>query len=490
MTKKTTKTIKEQSYFVKGMHCSSCEILIEKKLLTLKGVKSVEADASQGQVLIEYVGERPKTQQLNLLFKKENYLFFNQPVKEGKGSIWQSLFIALTIIILFFLFNKTGLTNLININAKSSLPAFFFLGLVAGISSCAALVGGLVLSMSKQWLSLYSYNQSTLEKLQPHFMFNVGRIVSFGLLGAVLGAIGSKLQFSLTFSSLLIIAVSLLMILLSLQMLEIRGFQKFHLALPKFITRYIADENNFKGRYMPFLMGALTFFLPCGFTFTSQGLALLSGSPIQGGLIMTFFALGTAPSLLLIGFSAIKFSSRPHLAYQFSKVAGILILFFALFNINNQLNVLGYPSLSNFTFKSPSIAQNQTLKDKDLAPIVNNKQILKMNASSAGYWPNYFKVRTGIPVRWEITDQGTSGCTNAIIARGLFEGEIPLTPGKTSIKEFTPTKAGKYKFSCWMGMVSGVIEVVDNTGSSLSSSAVFSNNFIPTVAKGCSCWGI
>ncbi|KKP72257.1 MAG: hypothetical protein UR65_C0018G0007 [Candidatus Moranbacteria bacterium GW2011_GWE2_35_164] len=52
-------------------------------------------------------------------------------------------------------------------------------------------------------------------------------------------------------------------------------------------------------------------------------------------------------------------------------------------------------------------------------------------------------------------------CTNAIIAKSLFEGEIALTVGKTSIQEFTPKKAGKYKFSCWMGMVTGTIEVVN-----------------------------
>ena len=84
-----------------------------------------------------------------------------------------------------------------------------------------------------------------------------------------------------------------------------------------------------------------------------------------------------------------------------------------------------------------------------------------MDASSRGYSPNYFKVKAGIPVRWEITDTGTSGCTNAVISKNLFEGEIYLTPGKTSFKEFTPTKTGKFKFSCWMGMISGIIEVVD-----------------------------
>ncbi len=470
------------------MHCASCEILIEKKLLEeIENIKSVEADASRGRVLIEYTGEKPKIEKINSLFKKENYIFFDQPIGEKKVSFGDVLFIAFFIVVLFLIVNKFGLSGLINVNSKSSLPTFFLLGLVAGVSTCAALVGGLVLSMSKQWLSLYSQNQSTLEKLQPHLMFNTGRVVSFTILGAVLGTIGGKLQLSLTFTSFLIIIVSSLMIALALQMLGVKGFQGFRFALPKSVTRYIADENNFKGRYMPFLMGTLTFFLPCGFTITSQGLALLSGSPLQGGLIMALFALGTSPSLLFIGFSAVKFFSRPHLAGQFSKVAGILILFFALFNINSQLNVLGYPSLSNFIFKSPFLSQNQDLEDKNLAPIVNGKQILKMDASSNGYSPNYFKVRAGIPVRWEITDKGTSGCTNAVISRGLFDGEIPLTPAQTSIKEFTPTRPGKYKFSCWMGMVSGIIEVVDSKGS--VAAQVIDNNVIPSGARGCGCGG-
>ncbi len=470
-----TKNTKEHIYYVKGMHCTSCEILIEKKLLAeIENIKSVEANASRGEVVIEYVGEKPKVEKLNSLFKKEKYFFFDELIKEKESSFFGSFFIALVVIALFLFLNKSGLASLVNVTSTFSLPTFFLLGLIAGVSTCAALVGGLVLSMSKQWLSLYSQNQSTFEKLQPHLMFNAGRIISYAVFGAVLGVIGSKLQLSLTFSSFLIIFVSLLMIASALQMLGVRGFQGFRFALPKFITRYIADESNFKGRYMPFLMGALTFFLPCGFTITAQGLALLSGNPLQGGLIMAFFALGTAPSLLLLGFSAVKFFNRSHLAERFSKVAGILILFFALFNINSQLNVLGYPSLSNFTFRLPYENKNQEIEG--LTPIVDGKQVLKMEALAYGYWPNYFKVRAGVPVRWEITDRGTSGCTNAIISRDLFDGEIFLTPGQTSVKEFIPTKPGKYKFSCWMGMISGVIEVVAETSTGNQSKALTNND--------------
>jgi plastocyanin len=198
---------------------------------------------------------------------------------------------------------------------------------------------------------------------------------------------------------------------------------------------------------------------------------------LQGGLIMLFFALGTTLPLMAIGFSSVKFSARPHLAGTFLKVAGVVVLFFALFNINAQLNVLGAPSLNNLSFNSNGPIQNSSAQtvDNDLPPLVNGKQVIKMNASSNGYTPNYFKVKAGVPVRWEINDTGTSGCTNAIISRSLFDGQIDLTPGQVSVKEFTPEKAGKYKFSCWMGMISGTIEVVDQNGSAGASANINAN---------------
>lgn len=491
--------IKEHIFFVRGMHCASCEILIEKNLLELKEVKSVEASTKRGEVLVEYEGEKPSLEKLNRIFRTLGYTFFDEPIKSKepeKNNLSFIIGISLLLISGFIILNKLGFSSLINVNSQSALPAFFLLGILAGFSTCAALVGGIVLSMSKQWLELYSRENSLLQKLQPHLLFNAGRMTSYAFFGAVLGLIGSRLQISLTFTSILVISVSIIMFFLALQMLGIKSFQKFQITMPKIITQRLADEKKFKGRFLPFLMGAATFFLPCGFTITSQGLALLSGRPLQGGLIMFLFALGTAFPLLIIGLSSVKFSAKPHLSNKFLRVAGIMVLFFALFNINSQLNVLGAPSLNNLTNKliPSNNGSVQINNDSGLPSIVEGKQILKMDASSSGYKPNYFKVRKGFPVRWEIRDVGTSGCTNAVLARGLFDGEISLTPGQTSIKEFTPTKTGKYKFSCWMGMVSGTIEVVDQNNSSKSAAVLNvadANNeaIVPSGSQGCGCGG-
>lgn len=342
---------KEQIYSIKGMHCAACEVLIEKKLLEFPGVKAVDASLGNSEATIEYEGEKPNTEQLNAMFKKDNYTFsenkssIDTGVPENTGVINSTLLgltFAVVIIAVFLLLDRMGISGLFNISSTSSIFSFFGFGILAGLSSCAALIGGIVLSLSKQWNELYADHNSSVKKLEPHILFNAGRILSYMILGGVLGLIGSRLAFSFTMTAWLIIVISLLMTTLGLQMLGVKAFQRFQISLPKSITRSIADEKKFHGKYMPFVMGAATFFLPCGFTITAQTIALISGSAIQGALIMGFFALGTAPMLLLIGLSSVKFFSKPHLAMVFSRGAGFLVLFFALYNIYNQVNILGW----------------------------------------------------------------------------------------------------------------------------------------------------
>jgi sulfite exporter TauE/SafE/copper chaperone CopZ len=468
---------KEHTYKVSGMHCASCEILIEKKLLDIQNIKAVDASTANGEVTVEFEGDRPNPEKLNRLFKEENYTFSDSSVlsnkkenniKEPVNATLVAFNIAIFIIIAFLLLDKLGIANFLSLSSSSSILTFLGFGFLAGMSSCAALVGGIVLSMSKQWNSLYADNAETSKKLQPHIMFNVGRLISYTVLGGVLGLIGSRLQISTQITGYLVVAISILMIALGLQMLGVKAFRKFQLTAPKSFTRKIANENNFQAKYAPFVMGALTFFLPCGFTITAQSLALLSGSMVSGSLIMGAFALGTIPVLFFIGLSSVKFSSKPHLAERFSKVAGFLVIFFAIFNMSNQVTVLGWNNSNPVQTQTQTqnnngnVSNNGNIQDQSgLPPIVDGKQVVKMTASGSGYSPNYIKVKVGIPVKWEIQAGSSLGCGGQIISNGLFSDTINLTPGQLTIKEFTPTSAGRFGFSCSMGMIRGTMEVIN-----------------------------
>ena len=78
----------------------------------------------------------------------------------------------------------------------------------------------------------------------------------------------------------------------------------------------------------------------------------------------------------------------------------------------------------------------------------------------------------------------------------MFSGSIDLIPGQVSVKEFTPEKAGKFRFSCQMGMISGIIEVVNVATADTGSGAQVANiatqggdDVIPSGSTGCGCGG-
>lgn len=437
---KMPKKIKSTTFSVSGTHCRSCELLIENEVKKIPGVKSVAASSTNGTVKIGYQKSKPDINVLNKLFKESNYIFSetDNNINASNSSLsdfFFSFLIVALLVLIFFLLQKTGLFASFNVSTTSFPIAFFPFGLLAGFSTCAALVGGLVLSLSQSW-SKY--------KLVPVISFNLGRLIIFSLFGAILGYFGSFFRLSITVNIIITLVVSVLMLVLGLQMLGVKYFQKFSLALPKSFTGKFSSADKFKGKYLPFILGGLTFFLPCGFTLTTQSLALASGSPVTGALIMGFFALGTFIPLFLIGLTGTKITGNKII----SQIAGLLLLVFALFNFKNQFNLISFSSTNS--------------QNKVVSATTSEVAVLKMNASASGYSPDTFQVKAGQKVRWEITDTGTSGCTNGVISRSLFQGVINLVPGTTSIKEFTaPTTTGVYRFSCWMGMITGTIEVIN-----------------------------
>ena len=82
-----------------------------------------------------------------------------------------------------------------------------------------------------------------------------------------------------------------------------------------------------------------------------------------------------------------------------------------------------------------------------------------MNVTSYGtYEPDTLTVSEGIPVVWNITGADFIGCASTLVLPA-FGVSTTLRPGPNTVT-FTPTKAGRYTFSCSMGMVRGTMNVV------------------------------
>ncbi len=204
-----------------------------------------------------------------------------------------------------------------------------------------AVVGGLVLSMSANFAK--EGNPSTsfgASKVRPQILFHLGRLVSFFILGGLIGALGSAFQLGATGTFILSLLVALVLLILGINLLDVFPWaKKLQPTMPKFIGKRVIGLKNVNHTVTPLLVGVATFFLPCGFTQSMQIYSLTTGSFLTGALIMFSFALGTLPVLSLLSFTSLGISGKAQ-SGVFFKAAGLIVIFFGLFNLINSL--VGY----------------------------------------------------------------------------------------------------------------------------------------------------
>lgn len=327
--------MKSYTFHVSGTHCPSCKILIEDILDEQEIVGSVQVNLKSQTVEIETGSEKSPEEILGILNPKINshkyFLTLDKTIVEKKKDdvIWKAIPIGLVFLVLFFILQKSGILNL-GIGGTTTPTTSFIIGLIASVSSCLAIVGGLVLSLSAK------ISQDNVSDTKTFILFHVGRLVSFALLGGVLGLLGSALGINFTFTAILGILASLVMLLLGLNLVGV--FTKNKIVLHSGIFNFFRKIEH--KTFTPPIIGFATFFLPCGFTQSMQVVALSSGSFLSGLLIMLAFALGTLPILLLLSFGSASFAHGKH-APLFFKSAGVVVIGLGIFALLAGLAGLG-----------------------------------------------------------------------------------------------------------------------------------------------------
>ena len=328
-------------FIVEGMHCASCELLIEEKLSQVEGVNKVDAKLNESKVYLQS-SKLLNAQELSKLVEENGYRIVEKKSKRviNKKQFVIGFLIAAIVFILFLVLQKLGIVNIAN-DSEITYPFIFFIGIIASVSTCMAVVGGLVLSISTN----YSKNGKTIPLIGFHF----SRLISFFVLGGVIGLVGTAATLSPTASFILNTLLFLVMLIMALNLLDLFDFtKKLQLKMPKFAGKNIIKLSQSDSLLTPVLLGAATFFLPCGFTQSMQLYSLTTGSVLNGAFTMFVFALGTLPVLALISFASIKFSKTMQ-SGLFYKTAAFLILFFAVFNLISALISIGLiPPILNF----------------------------------------------------------------------------------------------------------------------------------------------
>ncbi|MDQ7814291.1 MAG: sulfite exporter TauE/SafE family protein [Patescibacteria group bacterium] len=430
-----------------GMTCKSCEKLVSDVLLDVPGVMEVEASVKQGRAAVRMRDEArdPDLDLLNRQLEAHGYRLYPEGCRMPSSA--ESLFRRLRraiIVLLIVGFIGACLWSPLHalfpsVSAGASFGALFVLGIVASLSSCLATTGGFMLA--------YSAEKASRRKT---ILMHIGRLVAFMVGGALLGALGGTIPaISSGWYGALALIMGIGFLVVALNLLDLSpSLAKLGVSLPSSLHVFADKVKKRPGGVTPFLVGAVTFVLPCGFTQTAQALALASGSAFSGFLLLTAFALGTLPVLLGVTAFATKVSLKHGMLRL---LIGAVMFFFALGQIQSALSLYGVSIGSPLGATSPIAAAPPAAGQTE--------QVVKMKVTSNGFNPSNLTVKKGVPVRWEVDGTKAGGCTSSIISRELDISKT-LDRGINTFR-FTPERTGRITFSCGMGMVRGSFNVID-----------------------------
>lgn len=427
--------IKKETIHVTGMSCPQCNERIEKAVFEIEGVQNATADYVSGIADVEY-----DTVQCNIDDIKNKIDKAGYQVQDGinKSSFINGISIVIIILALWYILSSTGVSTIFQSFPEAKEGMGYITILLIGILTsvhCIAMCGGINISQS--------IGSKSRKSVRPSILYNAGRIISYTVIGGLLGGIGSVIAITMKARAVIGIIAGLVMLIMGLNMLNcFKGLKRFGIHLPTGIMKKLYGNKA----HGSFYIGLVNGFMPCGPLQSMQILAIASGSFIKGALSMFFFSIGTVPLMLLLGIFAgtMKQKFRETMVY----VGAVVILLFGLFTLNNNLVLSG--------IRLPSIGSNETT-DMLQAVIDNNVQYITTELQPGSY--DKIKVKKGIPVKWTIIagEGSLNGCNNEIIIPE-YGIDIKLEQG-VNIIEFTPQKEGNIPYSCWMGMIKSNIVV-------------------------------
>lgn len=423
---------KRQKICVAGMHCPSCEIVIAREFSKIPSVILHKVSHKNG--FIDITCDEDDIPKIYGIIEKTGYKLSNDTGSVRRRFTVNDFIQVVLIFIIILSFGRIvsgfGVLRFFP-DANGTIGSFtaFLLGLAASVSTCLALLGGVVISFG-----------TVFGNIKLHLLFHLGRFGAFFVFGGVLGAAGSLFGFMDSVNFILIVFVSIVMLYMGLHLVGIvPSITRFGFYLPKFLSR------KFHSAGTPLVIGILTFFLPCGFTQSAQLAAAVSGGFIGGALIMAAFAFGTFPVLLGIGLGS-TYTNRLK-SNLGSKFIGVFIVIFAIYSFNNALKLEGVYLLP--------VLQDTGSK----AVIIKDGYQEVYMTVNYGFNPDEFTIKKDVPVKWIINGENISGCVSSIVVPEL-DLNFELKKGEQII-EFTPTETGDVYFSCSMGMVSGNFNVIE-----------------------------
>ncbi len=357
-----------------------------------------------------------------------------------------------------------------------NLWIIFLTGLTTGGLTCLAMQGGLLASVianqkdaehdeQKQKSAAQRAQAAKLTVIDrrdwwPVGMFLVSKLVAHIMLGFLLGWLGSVISLSVGVRLFFQAFTAFFMFATAMNLLDVHPiFRYVAFQPPKFLQKLVRGSSQRRELFAPAMLGLVTIFVPCGVTQAMEVLAINSGSPIQGALIMGVFVLGTSPLFAALGLATAKLSEGWY--RKFTQVAAVALVAMAIYGLNGVLVVLDSPVTIQKIWQPVEYFFSDERFEKRSAEVRQGSgpQKVLIRVMNSGYQPRYIKVNRNVPVELTLQSNGTYSCAAAFVFPE-FGIDTFLEANDQQTFTFTPTKPGRYTFSCSMGMYTGTLEVL------------------------------
>lgn len=251
------------------MVCPQCEDEIARKITHRRGILTCRASYRKSCVLAEYDPDIISADEIKAALSDIGY-----PVGSGKSGLISDMIGAASVIVLYFALPwLTGLVNVPQAESGAGFGVLFVIGLLSGVH-CIGMCSGIMLTQKNA------------------VAYNAGRLLSYTVVGAVFGAIGTVITYDMQFKSMLFTICGGLVVIIGLMMWGVPFLRQ--------ISPELTKPCRFKGG-RPLVIGLLTGLMPCGALASMWLFAAASGSALKGAESMFAFGLGTCAVMLLFG---------------------------------------------------------------------------------------------------------------------------------------------------------------------------------------------
>ena len=192
----------------------------------------------------------------------------------------------------------------------ASLPIALATGFLGGFGHCVAMCGPLVGALGISAPPGIPARRALL----PQLAYHLGRITTYGTIGAVMGLVGSFVNVAgrlAGWQDVVAVLAGALMVAMGLgaavQSLWVKS------AEGRLAGRVLGAVRRLAGHEAPlraYPLGLVLGFLPCGLSYSAFAAAAATGHPARGMALALAFGAGTLPALLLAGAVVSALSAR------------------------------------------------------------------------------------------------------------------------------------------------------------------------------------